>query len=235
MGMFPEDARIPVSKLISLWIAEGFVKNIGSRRLIEEEAEGDSVDVITECPNLQELNISLASNGDSSEICLKLESLTQLQILRLGFRWCIIQLGLHLPSNLKKLVLLDIPIESAISSIAGLLCLEYLQLRYQFLPQSGEWCLGDITFHQLKVLKLVNLGISRLHASEESFPLLETLVIKSARAFEEVPLSFAYITTLKQIKLTGYLKESLEASAVRITEEAESIEGWDRLKLITVE
>ncbi|KAM3249334.1 hypothetical protein P3L10_011103 [Capsicum annuum] len=25
MGMFPEDARIPVSKLISLWIEEGFV------------------------------------------------------------------------------------------------------------------------------------------------------------------------------------------------------------------
>ncbi|PHT75719.1 hypothetical protein T459_19241 [Capsicum annuum] len=30
VGMFPEDARIPVSKLISLWIAEGFVQNIES-------------------------------------------------------------------------------------------------------------------------------------------------------------------------------------------------------------
>ncbi|WMV48513.1 hypothetical protein MTR67_041898 [Solanum verrucosum] len=30
MGMFPEDARIPVSKLVSLWIAEEFVVNIES-------------------------------------------------------------------------------------------------------------------------------------------------------------------------------------------------------------
>nr|XP_033509296.1 putative late blight resistance protein homolog R1B-12 [Nicotiana tomentosiformis] len=46
MGVFPEDARIPVSKLISLWIAEGFVKNIESGRL-EEVAEGYLLDLIS--------------------------------------------------------------------------------------------------------------------------------------------------------------------------------------------
>ncbi|KAK4718255.1 hypothetical protein R3W88_016593 [Solanum pinnatisectum] len=40
MGMYPEDARIPVSKLISLWIEEGFVQNIESGILIEEATEG---------------------------------------------------------------------------------------------------------------------------------------------------------------------------------------------------
>lgn len=47
MGMFPEDARIPVSKLINLWIAEGFVQNIGSGRLMEEAAEDYLMDLIS--------------------------------------------------------------------------------------------------------------------------------------------------------------------------------------------
>ncbi|KAM3249933.1 hypothetical protein P3L10_011703 [Capsicum annuum] len=35
MGMFPEDEGIPVTKLISLWIAEGFVQNVESGRSME--------------------------------------------------------------------------------------------------------------------------------------------------------------------------------------------------------
>ncbi|KAH0764577.1 hypothetical protein KY285_000448 [Solanum tuberosum] len=46
MGMFPEDARIPVSKLISLWIAEDFLENIESGRLMEEAAEGYLIELI---------------------------------------------------------------------------------------------------------------------------------------------------------------------------------------------
>ncbi|MCD9644011.1 hypothetical protein HAX54_031969 [Datura stramonium] len=46
MGMFQEDARIPVSKLISLWIAEGFVQKIESGRL-EEAAQGYLMDLIS--------------------------------------------------------------------------------------------------------------------------------------------------------------------------------------------
>ncbi|KAH0634523.1 hypothetical protein KY284_037309 [Solanum tuberosum] len=59
------------------------------------------------------------------------------------------------------------------------ICLELsalLQFRRKFRPLE-EWCLEDITFHKLKFLKLVHLAISRWNASEESFPLLETLVI----------------------------------------------------------
>ncbi|PHT39440.1 hypothetical protein CQW23_23013 [Capsicum baccatum] len=47
MGMFPEDAIIPVSKLISLWIAEGFVHNIESGRSMEEVAEGYLTELIS--------------------------------------------------------------------------------------------------------------------------------------------------------------------------------------------
>ncbi|MCD7473277.1 hypothetical protein HAX54_015056 [Datura stramonium] len=35
---------------------------------------------------------------------------------------------------------------------------------------TSAWCLGDITFHKLKVLKLVRLGISTWDTSEDPFP-----------------------------------------------------------------
>ncbi|KAH0675253.1 hypothetical protein KY285_023054 [Solanum tuberosum] len=46
MGMFPEDVIIRVPKLISLWIAEGFVQNSESGRLMEETSEGYLMDLI---------------------------------------------------------------------------------------------------------------------------------------------------------------------------------------------
>ncbi|KAK4732065.1 hypothetical protein R3W88_025053 [Solanum pinnatisectum] len=156
MGMFPEDARILVSNLISLWIAEDF-----------------------------------------------------------------------------KLVLIETRIENLTSFLEGLLCLEYLQLCD--CVQIRDWCLGDVTFHKLKLLKLVFLSISRWNASEESFPLLETLVISGCKNLMEIPLSFADIPTLKQIKLIRRYNKSLEASAVRIKEEVEAIEGCDRIVITTQE
>ncbi|KAH0637608.1 hypothetical protein KY285_037305 [Solanum tuberosum] len=193
----------------------------------------DRADVLSRrCPNLQQLHIEFDGHSADS-FCLTLENLTQLQILRVSFeRHHIIVSGLQLPSNLNKLVLKGIHIESVIPFIAGLPSLEYLQLQDVCFPQSEEWCLGDITFHKLKLLKLVQLGISRWDASEESFPLLETLVIKMCGHLEEIPLSFADIPSLKQIKLIGSWKESLEDSAVRIKEEIKEIEGCDRIHLV---
>ncbi|XP_055813719.1 putative late blight resistance protein homolog R1A-3 [Solanum dulcamara] len=194
----------------------------------------DRMDVLLRrCPNLQQLEITFLGKKDSAEpFCPKLANLTQLQILQLSFLHPHILSGLQLPSNLNKLALRGIHIETAIPFIAGLPNLEYLQLQDLRLRQSEEWCLGDITFPKLKLLKLVQLGISRWDASEESFPLLETLVIKHCGKLKEIPLSFADIPTLKQIKLFGWRKYSLEASAVRIKDEVEEIEGCDRIELV---
>ncbi|WMV48549.1 hypothetical protein MTR67_041934 [Solanum verrucosum] len=176
----------------------------------------------------------------AESFCLTLENLTQLQILHLSIESPTVLSRSQLPSNLKKLVLFETV--SVISFIAELPNLEYLYIeRACFiknelcLSQSEEWCHEDITFHKLKFLKLLKLDISRLNASEESFPLLETLVIKKCRDLEEIPLSFAYIPTMKQIKLIRCRNESLEASAERIKEEAETIEGCDCIDLIIKE
>ncbi|KAH0668906.1 hypothetical protein KY289_023399 [Solanum tuberosum] len=196
----------------------------------------DSLDVLSRrCPNLQDLHISVHSDNDSAEICLKLESFKQLHILRLYIRSSQAVSKLQLPSNLKKLLLYNIHIESMIPLIAGLPNLENLRLAAGDLIQSKEWCLGDIILHKLKILKLVSLSISRWDASEESFPHLETLVIKWCDELKEIPISFAYIPTLKLVKLIQRKNKFLEASAERIKEEVEVIEGCDRLNLIIME
>ncbi|KAH0675252.1 hypothetical protein KY285_023053 [Solanum tuberosum] len=168
----------------------------------------DSLDVLSRrCSNLQELHISVHRDNASAEICLKLESFKQLHILRLYIRLSQAVSKLQLPSTLKKLLLYNIHIESTIPLIAGLPNLENLRLAAGDLIQSKEWCLGDITLPKLKILKLL----------------------------EEIPISFAYIPTLKLVKLIQCKNKFLEASAQRIKEEVESIEGCDHLNLIIME
>ncbi|XP_049388627.1 putative late blight resistance protein homolog R1A-3 [Solanum stenotomum] len=190
----------------------------------------DSVDVLSRrCPNLQQLHIRFGDDNCSAEsFCLTLKNLSQLQKLRLTSKWRRTVFGLQLPSNLKMLVLSGTDIGSL---IAGLQSLEYLQLQDVYFPPSEEWCLGDITFPKLKVLKLAASHILRWDISEESFPLLETLVIRGCKNLEEIPLSFADIPTLKQIKLIDCNK-SLEDSAERIKKDVEENEGNDRIDLI---
>ncbi|XP_025888775.1 putative late blight resistance protein homolog R1A-3 [Solanum lycopersicum] len=190
----------------------------------------DRADVLSRrCPNLQQLQIEFGSFAEP--LWLTLENLTQLQILDLSFRLFHMLSGLQLPSNLKMLVLRDADLENLTSFFAGLPSLEYLQLTNMYFPQS-EWCLGDITFHKLKLLKLVQLDISRWDVSEESFPLLETIVIRWCHNLEEIPISFADVPTLKQIKLVHCKNKSLEDSAVRIKKDVEENEGNDRIDLI---
>ncbi|KAG5588695.1 hypothetical protein H5410_049129 [Solanum commersonii] len=192
----------------------------------------DRVDVLSRrCPNLQQLLIEFDGHSADS-FHLTLENLTQLQILDLSFKGPHIVSGLQLPSTLNKLVLRRTGIGNLISFIAGLPSLEYLQLHNQDRVQIRDWCLGDITFHNLKFLKLAWLEISRWNASEESFPLLETLVMEECDDLEEIPLSFADIPTLKQIKLVRCENKSLEDSAVRIKKDVEENEGNDRIDLI---
>ncbi|XP_049386254.1 putative late blight resistance protein homolog R1B-16 [Solanum stenotomum] len=192
----------------------------------------DRVDVLSRrCPNLQQLLIEF--DGDSADsFHLTLENLTQLQILDISFKGPHIVSGLQLPSTLNKLVLRRTGIGNLISFIAGLPNLEYLQLHNQDHVQIRDWCLGDITFHNLKFLKLAWLEISRWNASEESFPQLETLVMERCDDLKEIPRSFADIPTLKQIKLIRCENKSLEDSALWIKKDVEENQGNDRIDLI---
>ncbi|KAK6786561.1 hypothetical protein RDI58_015086 [Solanum bulbocastanum] len=243
MGMYPEDVRIPVSKLISLWIEQGFVQNIESGILIEEAAEGYLTELISS-------NLAIVSEREYNgkvkyfqvhdlvlHFCLEKSREANFMLAVKGpdsqfqpLDWKGILSGLHFPSSLKKLVPKESYIESAISFIAGLPSLEYLHLWNLRFNQS-KWCLGDITFHKLKILKVSYLAISKWVASDESFPQLETLVITVCCKLKEIPLSFADIPTLKHIQLIKCWNKSLETSALKIMEEVKAIEGCDRIDL----
>ncbi|XP_070027253.1 putative late blight resistance protein homolog R1B-17 isoform X3 [Nicotiana sylvestris] len=166
-------------------------------------SDGECLDVLLRrCPNLQNLRLTISSYELPKEICTFSPKL----------------------DSFTRLQLLDLFFE-------GLPNLEYLKLK-DWGTKSEEWCLKDIEFNKLKLLKLVSLGISRLDDPEESFPKLETLVIRMCHKLEEIPPSFADIETLKQIKLIGRRPQTLEPSAVKLKEDIEEIEGCSRLNLI---
>ncbi|XP_009588613.1 putative late blight resistance protein homolog R1A-3 [Nicotiana tomentosiformis] len=192
-------------------------------------------EVMRRCPNLQQLQITYGGLYDFTPQMRtrnpKFEVLTQLQFLDLQFPCGIFKL--HLPSNLKILKLRgNTSRRVPVSMIAKLPNLEYLKL-VDLRFEEDEWCLGeDVKFHKLEILKLYNVYMTRWHASaDESFPLLEKLVIKYCYDLEEIPFSFADIQTLKQIKVLQSNK-SLEDSAIKIKEEVEAIAGSDCLDVI---
>ncbi|PHT39461.1 hypothetical protein CQW23_23034 [Capsicum baccatum] len=206
-----------------------------------EIKEADNLDVLLrKCPNLQQLGISFMmaptfdpTSGEddyAKPLRINMESHSHLQSLSLFFAGSPV-LGLQLPSNLKKLVLSLIPAEIAVFYISGLPVLEYLQVLC--CHKSKEWFIPpDITFHKLKLLKLVRFGTTTWDASEESFPQFETLVIIDCYRLEEIPSSFADIPTLKQVKLI-HCTRTLQASAERIKEDVIENEGNDRIEIIT--
>ena len=69
-------------------------------------------------------------------------------------------------------------------------------------------------------------------ASEESFPVLEKLVIKGGY-IKEIPPSFADIPTLKLIQLINCM-ESVGVSAMNIKREIEENTGCDNLHVVVV-
>ncbi|KAF3676389.1 hypothetical protein FXO38_02813 [Capsicum annuum] len=91
--------------------------------------QADSANVLFQrCANLQELNITFLGDLCSPGTCIKLEHLTQLQLLHLSIGSSRVVPELLLPSKLMKLELRWARIGSTISVIAGLPNLEYLQL-----------------------------------------------------------------------------------------------------------
>lgn len=81
----------------------------------------------------------------------------------------------------------------------------------------------------------MRLDISTWDVSDDSFPMLETLFISACTELEVIPFSFADIPTLKQIKLIRCDNKTLETSALKIKNDVEENEGWDRVNLLTIE
>ncbi|XP_019263674.1 PREDICTED: putative late blight resistance protein homolog R1C-3 [Nicotiana attenuata] len=189
----------------------------------------EDIELIERFPNLQKLFLMIADNDESNSPVLKLDVLTQLQSLVLGSMCNITKY--YLPSSLKELILRQVNIlASATSTIAGLPNLQRLLFQGCIFEQE-EWDVRDMEFPVLKILKFRGVQLRVWHVSESSsFPMLESLVLRSVELLEKIPESFVEIGTLTSIKVID-CDDNLKASALEIEEEVEATTGCDNLKV----
>ncbi|WMV34876.1 hypothetical protein MTR67_028261 [Solanum verrucosum] len=139
------------------------------------------------------------------------------------------------PSNLRHLYLGGCFLtEEMVLNIARLKKLESLKLFMGFpfgRPESYCWDVTNVEFPALKYLTLHLMRIAEWKASEESFPVLEKLVIRECHYFKEIPTSFADIPTLRLIQLSNCM-ESLGVSAMNIKRDIEENTGCDSLLVL---
>ncbi|XP_027773458.1 putative late blight resistance protein homolog R1B-17 [Solanum pennellii] len=141
-----------------------------------------------------------------------------------------------LPSNLRHLDLAKCLLtEEMVLNIARLKKLESLKLQMGF-PSMRSYCwdVTNVKFLALKYLGLFFMQIEEWKASEESFPVLEKLVISAwpgFREIKEIPPSFADILTLRRIELFD-CTDSLGVSAMNMKREIEENTGCDSLQVV---
>ncbi|XP_025887356.1 putative late blight resistance protein homolog R1C-3 isoform X2 [Solanum lycopersicum] len=140
------------------------------------------------------------------------------------------------PSNLRHLDLDKCFLtEEMVLNIARLKKLESLKLFLGF-PSMRSYCwdVTNVEFPSLKYLGLFFMKIEEWKASEESFPVLEKLVISAwpgFRGIKEIPPSFADILTLRRIELFD-CTDSLGVSAMNMKREIEENTGCDSLQVV---
>ncbi|PHT77734.1 hypothetical protein T459_15786 [Capsicum annuum] len=107
--------------------------------------------------------------------------------------------------------------------------IEFFLIRTIF--QGGEWNIGEEdTFENLKYLELEEVTLAKWEFGEESFPMIEKLVLWKCHMLEEIPPSFDDICSLKIIKLVK--SPQLEYSARKIKEYVEAMMGGDELQVL---
>ncbi|XP_055832105.1 putative late blight resistance protein homolog R1A-3 [Solanum dulcamara] len=205
----------------------------------------DTEDIFERFPNLQDLRIDLKESWDYSTEQYwfpKLDFLTELEDLTVAFESSNINDSgssaatkrpweFHFPASLKQLELFDFPLTSdSLSTIARLPNLEYLTLQNTII-QGGEWNMGEEdTFENLKFLNLDEVTLAKWEVGEESFPVLEKLVLWGCSELEEIPPCFGDIYSLKIIKVE--YNRQLKDSAMMIKQYVEDTTGEDKLEVL---
>uniref|UniRef100_A0A1S3Y840 Late blight resistance protein homolog R1C-3 n=1 Tax=Nicotiana tabacum TaxID=4097 RepID=A0A1S3Y840_TOBAC len=187
-------------------------------------------------PNLEELGLSLESLPcrslfPISEVHTRLQSL-DLECPCKTYRyphsvgW---ESYFVFPSNLKNLRIRHFSITKELTSnIARLQKLEKLKIIWGLLLGKECWDVREMEFQALKYLTLEWMDLREWKASEESFPVLEKLLIKGCYSLDAIPPSFADIPTLQLIELYG-CPDSVEDSAMNIKREIEETTGRAQL------
>ncbi|KAG5598160.1 hypothetical protein H5410_029530 [Solanum commersonii] len=219
------------------------LENLRQLENLELSYSKDAEDIFKKFPYLQGLAFRLKESWDYSTEGYwfpKLDFLTELEDLRIVFEssntndsgpsvatnrpW-----DFHFPASLKSLWLGVFPLSSdSLSIIARLPNLENLTLKNTII-QGEEWNMGEEdTFENLKFLELDEVALAKWEVGEESFPVLEKLVLWRCRKLDEIPPSFGDIYSLKIIKVD--YNRHLKDSAMMIKQYVEDMTGEDKLQ-----
>ncbi|KAK4344378.1 hypothetical protein RND71_037472 [Anisodus tanguticus] len=126
------------------------------------------------------------------------------------------------PATLKKLKLCGTCLRwEELNIIGELPSLEVLKLKSDAC-QGREWHPIAGGFTRLKLLLIDGCDLEYWKATDDTFPVLERLVIRYCGYLKEIPVEFADIHSLRLIGLS-YCKPELEASAARIRQEQEDL------------
>ncbi|KAH0675426.1 hypothetical protein KY285_023227 [Solanum tuberosum] len=105
------------------------------------------------------------------------------------------------PSRLRELTLSKFRLPwSQILSIGELPNLKILKLLLRAF-EGKEWEVNDSEFRELKYLELEDLNIAQWSVSEDSFPMLERLVLTKCKRLEKIPSHFDDAVSLKSIQV----------------------------------
>ncbi|KAG5608006.1 hypothetical protein H5410_029498 [Solanum commersonii] len=193
----------------------------------------DTEDIFQRFPNLQNLRVCIEQLPDCSaeKICFpRLDVLNELEVLHLSASWDSLSEYTHgFPLNLKILKLKGLALTSdTLSRIARLPNLQALYLKDTIIGEGKEWNMEDVTFKNLKSLKLVNVSFSEWQVdAEESFPMLEMLDIRKCDELMDIPDSVGDIASLKLIHVLS--SPQLKNSTFNIKEYVDEMTGEDKL------
>ncbi|XP_049405511.1 putative late blight resistance protein homolog R1A-3 [Solanum stenotomum] len=187
-------------------------------------------------PNLQNLEVCIGQLPDCSaeKICFpRLDVLNELEQLCLSASsWDSFPEYTHgFPLSLKIMRLQWLSLTSdTLSRIARLPNLQVLFLVDTIIEEGKEWNMEDVTFQNLKYLKLDSVEFSEWQVdAEKSFPMLEMLDISSCDKLMEIPDSFGDIASLELIKV--WFCPQLKEMIFNIKEYVEEINGEDKLEV----
>ncbi|XP_049405509.1 putative late blight resistance protein homolog R1A-3 [Solanum stenotomum] len=188
----------------------------------------DIEDIFKRFPNLQILSVSIIAE----KICFpRLDVLNELEQLNLSASWDSFHEYTHgFLLSLKKMRLQGLTLTSdSLSRIARLPNLQKLSLKNAIIDgEPGEWNMEDVTFKNLKYLKLDSVEFSEWQVdAEKSFPVLEMLDIITCEKHMDIPDSFGDIASLELIKV--WFSPQLKESIFNIKEYVEEMTGEDKL------
>ncbi|XP_006367825.2 putative late blight resistance protein homolog R1A-3 [Solanum tuberosum] len=187
-------------------------------------------------PKLQNLEVCIRQLPDCSaeKICFpRLDVLNELEQLRLSayYRDSFPEYTHGFPLSLKTLTLQWLTLTSdSLSRIGRLPNLQKLRLQHVIIEAGKEWNMEDVTFQNLKSLKLDCVRFSEWQVdAENSFPVLEKLCIRDCNKLMEIPESFGDIASLELIKV--WECRQLRESTFNIKKYVEEMTGEDKLEV----